>query len=166
MKLAPKLIEEVISELVNEEVVPVVQLLRKRKNVSEYSLAESLKLTVNAVRNHLYRLYALHLVEFTRKKDRKKGWYIYYWNFNNKRFRELVEEVRRAKLEKLQDRLTREKSTHFYLCKNECLRLDFDHATDHNFKCPECGELMEREDNTQKIRALEKELAKMGAGAS
>lgn len=166
MKLAPKLVEEAVAEIADEDVIPVVRLLRKRRNVSEYSLAESLKLTVNAVRNHLYRLYASHLVEFTRKKDRKKGWYIYYWNFNNKRLRELIEEARRAKLERLQDRLTREKSTQFYLCKNECLRLDFDRATDHNFKCPECGELMEQEDNTRKIRALEKELAKIGAGAS
>jgi len=35
------------------------------------------------------------------------------------------------------------------------MRMDFDTAMDYEFKCPECGLLMEVEDNTDKIEHLE-----------
>jgi len=30
-----------------------------------------------------------------------------------------------------------------------------------NFKCPECGSLMEREDNTKKVESLKKDLLEL-----
>ena len=47
------------------------------------------------------------------------------------------------------------------------MRLSFEQATDFEYKCPECGELMHQEDNKKiiediksQIEELEKELAK------
>ena len=34
-------------------------------------------------------------------------------------------------------------------------------ATDFEFKCPECGELLQQDDNTKKIKELEKEIKKL-----
>jgi len=152
-------IEEVVKEVAGADVLPLVKILKAKANVNEFKLAQLLKIEVNLTRNMLYRLYNASLVSFTRKKDKKKGWYIYYWTFNNKRVQELFAQLRRKNIDRLQERLAREKSSHFFLCPSKCIRLDFEQATDFEYKCPECGSLLEQENNTQKILQLEQQIA-------
>lgn len=78
IKLTPKLIESVVGEVAGPDVIPLVKALKNKKNVSEFVIADEIDIEINATRNMLYRLYNANLVSFTRKKDKKKGWYIYY----------------------------------------------------------------------------------------
>jgi len=159
VKITGKVIDEVVAEVAGPDVVPLVRILSDKSNVSEFKLADSMKAEINITRNMLYRLYDHNLVSFSRKKDKKKGWYIYYWTFNKNRVRDLLIALRKKKIEKLQERLQREKTTQFYVSKEAGIRLDFEKAHDFNFKCPETGQLMEVEDNSQRIAELERELA-------
>jgi len=152
------IIDTVVAQVAGQDVVRLVKALRIRKNVSEFKLAELLKEEVNLTRNMLYRLYNANLVSFTRKKDKKKGWYIYYWTFNTGRVKELLLAMQERQLEKLEERVHREKSSHFFICPKKCIRLDFEQATDFQYKCPECGALLDQEDNANKILQLEKEI--------
>lgn len=161
MRLSSKLIEEAVSKVAGEDVVPLVKLLKNRKNVSEFKLADSVKQEVNTVRNMLYRLYNANLVSFIRKKDKKKGWYIYYWTFESKKVKYLLQKLKKQHLENLKKRLEREKQGQFYVCPNNCARLDFDQAMNFEFKCPECGQLIQQEDNTEFIKNLEKEIKEL-----
>jgi transcription initiation factor TFIIE subunit alpha len=113
-----------------------------------------LKLEINVVRNMLYRLYHQNLVSFIRRKDKKKGWYIYYWTFRIKQIKHLAENLKKDKLEKLRDRLTREKESSFFACPNKCMRLDFEQAVGFEFKCPECAAIMQQESNEEKIKNI------------
>jgi transcription initiation factor TFIIE subunit alpha len=164
MKLSNKLIDEVISEVAGEDVLPLVKALKNKKNVSEFVLAGNIKQEINVTRNMLYRLYNSNLVSFIRKKDKKKGWYIYYWTFNPKMVKYLASITKKKRLEKLKERLEREKKGDFFACQNQCIRLDFEQATDFEFKCPECGSLLDQEDNREKIKKLEKEIKKLEKG--
>ncbi len=159
MKITGKVVDEVVAEVAGPDVVPLVRILSDKSNVSEFKLADSMKAEINITRNMLYRLYDHNLVSFSRKKDKKKGWYIYYWTFNKNRVRDLLITLRKKKIEKLQERLQREKTTQFYVSKEAGIRLDFEKAHDFNFKCPETGQLMEVEDNSQRIAELERDLA-------
>jgi len=161
MKLSNKLIDEVISELVGEEVIPLVKELKNKKNVSEFKLAEKLKREINITRNMLYRLYHLNLVSFIRRKDKVKGWYIYYWTFKAKRIKYLAISLKKRKLVELKEKLARENTGQFFLCPNKCMRLGFDQVVDFDFKCPECGSLMEQEDSKKKIEDIQKEVKKI-----
>ena len=161
MRLSSKLIEEAVAKIAGEDVVPLVKLLKNKKNVSEFKLADSVKQEVNIVRNMLYRLYNANLVSFIRKKDKKKGWYIYYWTFESKKVKYLLEKLKRKRLESLRKRLEREKQGQFYVCPNNCVRLDFDQSMNFEFKCPECGEIIHQEDNAEKIKELEKEIKEL-----
>ena len=161
MKLSNKLVEEVVSGVAGEDVLPLVKALKNKKNVSEFVLAENIKQEINITRNMLYRLYDSNLVTFMRKKDKKKGWYIYYWTFNPKMIKYLAESLQKKKLEKLRERLAREKSGDFFTCQNQCIRLDFEQSTDFQFKCPECGELLNQEENSEKIKKIEKEIKQL-----
>jgi transcription initiation factor TFIIE subunit alpha len=158
MKLSNKLVEDVVSEVAGADVLALIRQLKNKKNVSEFKLAESMKLEVNVVRNMLYRLYHANLVSFTRRKDKKKGWYIYYWTFRLRQIKYLAVQLKKDKMEKLQDRLSRERETSFYICPASCMRLDFERAVGFEFKCPECGEIMQQEHNEAKIKAIEDEL--------
>lgn len=55
------------------------------------------------------------------------------------------------------------------MCSNACTRLDFESATNFEFKCPECGSLLNQQENLKtieylksQIKELEKELKQMG----
>jgi len=161
MRLTSKGVDEVISEVAGEDVVPLVKVLRNKTNVSEFKLADNIKREINLTRNMLYRLYDYNLVSFVRKKDKKKGWYIYYWTFNQKRVKDLAEDLKKKHLERLTERVNREQSTQFYICGNRCIRLDFEQSHDFNFKCPECGTLLDLEDNSKLIANLHKNIEKL-----
>ncbi len=158
MRLSNNIIESVVMEVVGKDAIPLVRFLKNNKNVSEFKIAEVIKREVNATRNILYKLYEHNLVSFMRKKDKKKGWYIYYWTFNQKRVKYLVHSLKKGKLKKLKERVEREEGGNFFGCKNNCIRLNFDQATDFNFKCPECGEVLDQEDNAPVIENIKKEI--------
>jgi len=161
MKISAKIIESVVSEVAGEDVIPLIQKLKNKKNVSEFKLANDIKKEVNVTRNMLYRLYDANLVSFIRKKDKQKGWYIYYWTFNQKRVKYLLKDLKKKRLIKLKERLKREKNENFFICDQKCMRLDFEQATEFNFKCPECGRLMNQEDNSEKIKKIREEIKKL-----
>ena len=104
MKLSNKLIDDVVAETAGADVLPLVKLLKNRKNVPEFKLASGLKKDINPTRNMLYRLYNANLVSFVRRKDKVKGWYIYYWTFNGKRIKQLTANIKNKKLDKLKER--------------------------------------------------------------
>jgi transcription initiation factor TFIIE subunit alpha len=148
----------VIEHVAGHDVLPLIDVLKGKKNVSEFTIAEELREEINTIRNKLYRLYDSNLVEFTRKKDKKKGWYIYYWTFVPSRIPFLLKDLKKKKLEKLHERLRVEQQSNFFACSNKCMRLTFDKAVDFEFKCPECGSLMNQEDNGKKIEQLVKDI--------
>lgn len=161
MKLSNVLIEEVITEVAGKDVIPLVMVLKNKKNVSEFKLAEDIKKEINATRNMLYRLYDYNLVSFTRKKDKKKGWYIYYWTFDLKRARYLIQDLKEKRLVGLKKKLEREQQGQFFSCETKCIRLDFDQAMNFEFKCPECGQLISEEDMTKEIAKIEIEIVEL-----
>jgi len=154
--LTKKKIEEVVGDLVGSDAMPVVGVLEKKDNISEFTIATKTKLDIKHTRKLLYKLYEQNLVSFTRKKDKKKGWYVYYWTFKPDRARFLYVRIREDRLERLNERLKHEESDQFFVCQNSCVRLNFDQATNFDFHCPECGEIVFQEDNAKKIADLKK----------
>src|SRR3989338_453753 len=79
MRLTPKKIEEIIVGILGESGIPLIKELMGKDNISEFDLATKTKQDIKVVRRMLYVLHNNNLVGFTRKKDKQKGWYIYYW---------------------------------------------------------------------------------------
>lgn len=154
-----------IIELVGEDVVPIVEYLKDKENISEFEIAENLELEVNRIRNMLYRMFGHNIVTYHRKKDRIKGWYISYWTMNPARIKQLITEVKVKKVEMLKEKLAKEASNQslFFLCPSLCIRADFDQATAFGFKCPECGNLMSQQDNSKTIENIKKRIQELEA---
>ncbi|MBS3128072.1 hypothetical protein J4410_02915 [Candidatus Woesearchaeota archaeon] len=158
MTLTSKEIDTVISEVAGEDVLELVKVLKGKRNISEFKLAQDAKQEINIIRNQLYRLYDSNLVSFTRKKDKQKGWYIYYWTFNDGRVKDLRTLLKKKRLVKLKERLDKEQKNQFFLCKNACSRLTFEQATDTYYKCPECASLLNQQDNLKTINHIQSEI--------
>ncbi len=158
MRITKKLIEEVVTELVGPEALDIIFYLRGKTRISEFIIAEELDMEIHQTRNTLYRLLEHNVVYFTRKKDKIKGWYICYWDFNEKIIPYLAEKIKSEKIAKLQERLDKEQGGQFYMCKNACARMPFEKAIEFNFKCPECGEIMNLQDNARTIEFLKQRI--------
>jgi len=154
-------IEDVVKELISEEAIPIVLYLIGRTKVSEFTVAQDLDLEIHKARNLLYRLLEHNILSFLRKKDKVKGWYICYWDFNEKIIPFLLEKIKTQKLQKLKERLDKESSSTFYMCKNACTRMDFEKSMEFNFKCPECGELMDEQNNARTLEFLKERIAEL-----
>ena len=147
--------EELAREIAGKDGVSVLDKLKGKVDISEFKLAESLKLGINYVRNILYKFHEHNLVSFLRQKDVKKGWYIYYWTFDEIRAKELLIKLKERKLEEMKRRLEEEQSSVFFVCPDKDVRLNFEDALECGFKCEECGAILVREDNSRTIKNLE-----------
>ena len=76
------LLKKVVENTAGIDAVKIVDLLFGKKDVNEFLIAKKLNLTINQTRNLLYRLSHLGIINSIRKKDKRKGWYIYFWTFN------------------------------------------------------------------------------------
>jgi transcription factor E len=143
--------------------VRVIDFLGDKKNVSEFIIADKLKLDMQTIRNTLYKLHTHNIANYIRKKDRQKGWYISYWTFNKSRIKEMMHNMKKMQLEKLRERLDKEESSKgvFYICPKACARLDFDQATEFAYKCPECGSLLNQQENIRTIEHLKEKIQEL-----
>ncbi len=166
VKITIEVLDELVTALCGEDVLPLMHILWNKNNVSEFKLAEMLNVTVNQTRNMLYRCNEHNLVSFLRKKDKKKGWYIYYWSLNRRSAENALLKFRERQHEEFKQRLGREEEGIFYVCPMGCMRLKMEQAMEYDFKCQECGALLVQQDNTKtianikkRVNELEKELA-------
>lgn len=163
MRLTQKKVEEIMLSILGEEGLSLIKELTGKQNVSEFELADRLKKDIKIVRKMLYLLYNHNLVSFIRKKDKIKGWYIYYWTLQPESIKFSYIKRKKELLAKLQQRLEEESKELFFTCPNRCVRLNFDQAMDFEFHCPECGELLSQENNTERIETLRKKVTEVEA---
>ena len=161
MHLLDKAMDSLIRETIGEDTVPLVNLIKKKSNVSEFKIAEKLDLGINQVRNILYRLSAHNLIDFIRKKDKKKGWYVYYWTLDLERANELILKNKKKKIENLKNLIRVLEKENFFICINDKVIFSFENAMEHDFKCPECGEVLTHKENKREIDKSKNQIKKL-----
>ncbi|UCD20722.1 MAG: hypothetical protein JSW08_03030 [archaeon] len=150
-----ELIKELVKRVAGKNNENIAVLLFEKRNVNEFKLADKLKLTINQVRNILYKMLNFNILTYTRKKDKKKGWYTYFWTLETYKALEALKKI------KIQERNTLEKLIHsrkvrqYYSCPNDCIELSTETAMHYEFSCPECGELLQLADEKKKIKEIE-----------
>ncbi|GAI45175.1 unnamed protein product, partial [marine sediment metagenome] len=156
-----KLLKSLVEDLTNKQSAFIIDLLIGKKDVNEFLIAKKLELTVNQTRNILYKLSDFGLVSFIRKKDKRKGWYIYFWTLNIAKSLSLLEQKLKHELFQLESQLKSRKEKRYYFCKVCNIEVTEEVALLNNFICPECEEVYELLDNESIIKKLEREIFKL-----
>jgi transcription initiation factor TFIIE subunit alpha len=155
-----KLLYELIETIIGKNGRAIVDILKNKSDVNEFKIADKLKITINQLRNLLYKLDAQDVVSFIRKKDKQKGWYIYYWSLNVRKALELLAKLKEKEIHQLNSVLKSHENKRFYFCKLCDIELTEETALNHDFLCPECGSLLQLQDNKDKILDIKKKIAK------
>ena len=156
-----KFLKSVVEHLINKSAVPIVDLLAGKKDVNEFLIAKKLELTINQTRNILYKLSDYNLVSFIRKKDKRKGWYIYFWTLNVYQSLTLLEKKLKEELIQAEEQLKSRKEKRYYICNICCIEVSEEVALLNDFICPECEEVYELSNNQEFINSLEKSISKL-----
>ncbi len=154
------LLKKVVGEIAGEEAVKIVDLLYGKKDINEFLIAKKLNLTINQTRNMLYKLSHLGILSSTRKKDKRKGWYIYFWTFNISKSLEVLANAINVEIANLNNQLENKKSKRYYKCGICGREVNEETALLSNFICTECGEVYGLADNTEAIKEIIKKIEK------
>lgn len=160
MNVPDELLAELVKRVAGNDTLKLFEVLSKRKNVSEFKIAEKLEISVNQVRNMIYRLQEHNLVSFTRKKDKVKGWYIYYWTFERPKAVELIVDMKTKETKEIKNELENIEDVRCYLCKYCRTKLGEEEALELQFLCEGCGEILEEQDANKRRKELTKRLKK------
>ncbi len=156
-----KLLKEIIIEIAGKQAGDILNVLSGKKDVNEFLIAKKLKLTINQVRNILYKLANFGLVSFTRKKDKRKGWYTYFWTLDAEKALELMNKKLEKEILGLRQTLKSRETKRFYICKTCKTDISEETALLHNFTCQECGEVYELADNKKIINDLKNNISRL-----
>jgi len=149
---------DITIEIVGEEAAQVVEFLYSHPGASEFDISEGIGFSVSQIRSMLYELKSKNLIDYDRRKDKEKGWYLYYWKVITQNFETVYMNEKKKKLEQFKERLETEENSIFYICPNFCKRLSFEDSLENNFTCPVCGTLMNEENKTRKIDMLKRNI--------
>jgi len=155
-------LKEVISIVVGKPAEEVVDLLDSDKYVNEFIIAKKLGLTINQTRNILYKISDHGLVSSIRKKDKKKGWYTYFWKIEVLKSLEFLKEVVLKNLNQLKNQIKSRETKRFYTCERCNIEFNEENAMLHDFTCNECGEVFSVKDNEKVIKEFKKNEEKFG----
>jgi transcription factor E len=155
-----ELIREIVVSVVGKQFEPIADLLNSNKHVNEFIIAKKLDITINQTRNILYKLSDQGLVSSIRKKDKKKGWYTYFWRIENLKALEFLKKLLENQIQQMNFQINSRETKQFYVC-NKC-KLEFTEANAlfMDFTCDECGDVFELKDNTKVIREFKRNLMK------
>ena len=148
-----EILKELVRNVVGKNADIIIDIFNQR-DINEFKIAEKLGLTINQTRNILYKLFASEIVSFTRKKDKKKGWYIYYWTLNIPKALAKFILLKKKEISDIKHLILSYENKHFYYCPGCNIELNEENSLLHNFICPECGKLLQFEAHAKKLEEL------------
>jgi transcription factor E len=156
-----KFLKDAVNTVVGKPADEVVSLLDGKKYTNEFLIAKKLDLTINQTRNILYKISDFGLVSFIRKKDKKKGWYTYFWKIEIIKCLEFLKTNILKKIEQIQHQIKSRETKEFYQCELCNIEFTGENALVHDFMCNECGNILSRKDNSSVIKEYTRELDKL-----
>src|SRR3989344_4143202 len=159
-KVKKEFIMESLTAVIGKQGEEIIDFLDPEKYVNEFIIAKKLDNTINQTRNILYRLSEHGLVSSTRKKDKRKGWYTYFWKLETLRTLNFLKEMTKKRIEQITHQIQSREVKTFYVCERCNIEYNEENALLHDFTCSECGNVFALKDNTKVIRELKRNLEK------
>ena len=152
---------EIANYIAGSEGEKVVDVIYRKKSVSEFLIAKKTNMTIHQTRNILYKLASRNIVSAIRKKGRKKGWFTTYYSLNIIKSLEEYKNLNLKKLQEIEGEIKSRQTTNLYSCSANCVVMKEEKALLHDFFCPECGQLMQPLNMENEIKKLNFEKEKI-----
>jgi len=156
-----KFLKEIIINVAGKQAEEIVDILDTKKYTNEFLIAKKLDITINQTRNILYRISDYGLVSSIRKKDKKKGWYTYFWRIEILKSLEFLKNLLIKRIDQLNHQIKSRETKEFYICERCNIEFNAENALLHNFTCNECGDTFVLKDNTKVLREFKKNLDRL-----
>ncbi len=150
-----------VEETVGPEGLRLVELLATKSEATDSQLAEALGSKPSHIRKILYDLYEARVAEYQKTKDKETGWLTFFWRINPQHAEYALGQKLQREILKLQEKLLFEQEHEFFICPSGMERFDFAIATEHNFSCPEHGEVLQAYDNAVEIGKIRQKLVEL-----
>jgi transcription factor E len=154
-------LREVVIITVGKQAEEIADLLNSNKHVNEFFIAKKLGITINQTRNILYKVSDFGLVSSIRKKDKKKGWFTYFWKIEILKSLEFFKDHVIKKIDQINSQIKSRETKQFYFCEFCNVEYSEESALLNDFSCPECGNVFVLRDNASTIKELKKSLIKL-----
>lgn len=151
-----KFLQEVVATIVGKPGEKMSELLNSKKHVNEFIIAKKMDITINQARNFLYKLSDFGVVSSIRKKDKKKGWYTYFWRIEISKALEFLKQSLIEKKNQLTELINSREANQYYVCERCNLEFNEEVALLMNFTCDECGGIFTAKDNSKLIKEFKK----------
>lgn len=148
------ILKELVRKIANKSSETIVDVLFGKSNVNEFKIADKLKITINQARNILYRISSYGILDSTRKKDKRKGWYTYFWTLNIVKALEAFIKIKTKEIELLEQVLKSHQLKQFFICSQDNIEMSEETAMTHGYLCPECGLLLQPIGKEKKIKEI------------
>ncbi|MBU2616169.1 MAG: hypothetical protein KKC19_03635 [Nanoarchaeota archaeon] len=151
-----KFLKEVVIIIVGKQAEDIVDLLDTKKYVNEFIISKKLDLTINQTRNILYKISDHGLVSSIRKKDKKKGWYTYFWKIEALKSLEFLKADLIKKINMMDSQINSRETKRFYICDGCHIEMSEENSLLYNFTCSECGSVFTLKDNTKTLKEMKR----------
>jgi transcription factor E len=147
-------LKTIVRRIAGKNAEEIIDILYKKENVNEFKIAEKLKRNINEVRNILYKLSSFNIITSTRKKDKRKGWYTYFWTLDVQKALETLLKFKEQEIFNLEHILKNRLMKQFYVCESDSIEMSEETAMHHNFLCPECNQLLQPVNEEKKLKEI------------
>lgn len=151
-------LRETVSIVVGKSFETIADLLDSKKHVNEFLIAKKMDMTINQVRNLLYKLSDQGLVTSIRKKDKRKGWYTYLWKLEKIKCLEFLKTYFSKQIDQLGSQIKNRETKQFYICERCKIEFSEENALLYDFICNECGDVFALKDNTKLVKEFRRSL--------
>lgn len=151
-------LREVIGIVAGRQSEEIVDLLDIKRYTNEFLIAKKLDITINQTRNILYKIADHGLVSSIREKDKKKGWYTYFWKIEALRALDFLKKKVEHNIFQTENQIKSREENQFYVCNRCNIELKEENALLYDFTCQECGAIFELKDNSKLLRGLKRNL--------
>jgi transcription initiation factor TFIIE subunit alpha len=155
-----KLTQEFLKGVGGPDAVSVVRIcLDKNGKCLDEDIETKIKhLKITEIRSILNRLHYRGIACYNKAKNKNSGWYTYTWEIKQKRIVELILEQQSETLQKLEQKAQFESTHDIFVCKKNCEETPFEIAAQYEFRCPECGEMMNPADGQKKQKDVQQQI--------
>ena len=159
-KVKKQFLQDSISSVIGKMGEEIIKFLDTDKYINEFIIAKKLDNNINQTRNLLYRLSEHGLVSSTRKKDKKKGWYTYFWRLEALKTLEFLKDMIKKRILQIEQQIQSREMKTFYICERCNIEYNEENALLQDFTCPECGGIFTIKDNAKLVKELKRNLEK------